>query len=250
MPDNDRVSLTFSPANTKTKKLAKALGLKPSQVWGFSLPAGWTCPGADRCLSKADPDTGKITDGKHCEFRCFAASMESIYPATRNMVWRNYEALCAVGLTDHQAMADLILRDLPANAKAVRVHVSGDFFNDRYIHAWVIVAESRPDVVFYAYTKNLIAFLPFATLDAIPPNLRITYSDGGKWDNVAAECGAFPTAYVVHSPDDAARRGLPIDHNDTMAYRATEDFALLIHGPQPKGTPAAKASYANRVRGK
>ena len=50
----------------------------------FSIPAGKTCAiGADKCLSMAIEKDGKrtIQDGKHCEFRCFAASQEVLFPS-------------------------------------------------------------------------------------------------------------------------------------------------------------------------
>ena len=50
----------------------------------FNLPAGKTCPGAMFCKSFAVlNDNGKrsIVDGKHTEFRCFAASSEVQYDA-------------------------------------------------------------------------------------------------------------------------------------------------------------------------
>jgi len=237
--------LKFSPANSKTRKLAPVMGVKPSEIVGFSLPAGHTCPAADRCLSRADRDTGKLTDGDSCEFRCFAASLECQYPGTRAMVWHNLDMLKSAGVDDAHAMADLILRSLPAKAKIVRLHVAGDFFNPNYVKAWVIVARSRPQVLFYGYTKSIHFVLPFEK--ELPPNVRLSYSDGGKYDDLAQAAG-WPTAYVVMSPDDAAARGLPIDHKDSMAVVSAHDFALLIHGTQPAGTLAAKASNANKRR--
>ena len=57
--------LKFGNPNSKLKKLTKKLGLT---LKTFTLPAGWTCPGAKDCLSRADKNTGKVTDGKDTEF--------------------------------------------------------------------------------------------------------------------------------------------------------------------------------------
>jgi Gene product 88 len=46
-------------------------------------------------------------------------------------------------------MAALILNSLPADAKLVRLHVSGDFFSDAYFLAWMDVAKATPGTVFY-----------------------------------------------------------------------------------------------------
>jgi hypothetical protein len=46
---------------------------------------------------------------------------------------------------------------------------------------------------------------------------------------------------VVFHPDEAAALGLEIDHDETHALYGKSNFALLIHGTQPKGTNAASA---------
>ena len=74
--------LKFGEPNAKLKKLAKKLRLK---LKTFSLPSGWTCPGAKDCHSRADRDTGKIKDGKHTEFRCFQASAEAARCASNSI---------------------------------------------------------------------------------------------------------------------------------------------------------------------
>jgi hypothetical protein len=51
--------------------------LKDPNILTFSLPAGWSCPGAAACLSKADRGTGKVKDGPATSFRCYAATMEA-----------------------------------------------------------------------------------------------------------------------------------------------------------------------------
>ena len=54
--------LKFGEPNSKLKKLTKKLKLK---LKTFSLPSGWTCPGAKECHSRADRETVKIKAGKH-----------------------------------------------------------------------------------------------------------------------------------------------------------------------------------------
>jgi hypothetical protein len=56
-------------------------------------------------------------------------------------------------------MAALILNSLPTDARLVRLHVSGDFFSDNYFLAWMDVAEVRPEILFYTYTKSLPIWL-------------------------------------------------------------------------------------------
>ena len=52
------------------------------------------------------------------------------------------------------------------------------------------------------------------------------------------------SAKVVFSQQEADDLGLEVDNDDSHACdptRANQDFALLIHGVQPKGSKAAEA---------
>jgi hypothetical protein len=238
--------LKFGEPNSKLKKLAKKLKLK---LKTFSLPSGWTCPGAKDCKSRADRKTGKIKDGKHTEFRCFQASAEAVYPSLRNAVWHNMDLLDAI-LKDHkqeckwEPMADLICESLP-KADIYRVHVGGDYFNYDYMIAWCEVARRHPDRIFYSYTKSVHLWTLFpkctdGTRAGIPPNLILTASRGGHWDNKIEE-NAFKCAEVVFSEQEAKDKGLEIDHDDEHAAFGKKSFALLLHGVQPKGSRASKA---------
>jgi len=215
----------------------------------FDLPAGWTCPGAKACLAKAARDTGRISDGNKGPdgFRCFAASLE-FYPNVRDMRWRNFEALKAAGTTPRMAreLIDGLTEQWGKRGPrgSVRIHASGDFFNQRYFDAWLHVARQFPGVIFYAYTKSLTYWLARAHM--MPANFRLTASEGGKHDALITEHD-LPRARVIFSEEEAA--GEPIDHDDSHARQADHDFALLIHGNQPKGSRALAALRALKARG-
>ena len=56
----------------------------------------------------------------------------------------------------------------------------------------------------------------------------------------------------MFSEAEADALGLDIDHDDSHAARpslAQQDFALLIHGTQPKDTEASKALKALKGKG-
>lgn len=74
----------------------------------FNLPAGWSCPHADICLTKADKNTGKLvkkpdtqsvgtiplipkSDTEAEPYICYAARAER-YPNVRDSRWHNYTA--------------------------------------------------------------------------------------------------------------------------------------------------------------
>ncbi len=242
---DSKVTITITPRKAKP---AAALNFgegnaKLKGIHTFSLPAGHACPGALECLSRADKETGKISDGKHTAFRCFSASQEATYPSVRKARWRNMNAL--KGKTTAE-MAALILTSLPAKVETVRVHVSGDFFSQAYFDAWMAVAAARPAVLFYGYTKSLLYWL--ARIDSIPANFVLTASLGGRHDALISEHG-LRSALVVFTEADATARGLAIDHDDSHAMTNGPSFALLLHGVQPKGTDAARALYALRSKG-
>ncbi len=218
--------LKFSPGNAKLKGI-------PS----LSLPAGYACPFADKCFSKADQITGKITDGPQMEFRCFSATMENIFPATRRQRHHNFNLLRK--LKTVKEMADLIENSLPGtNYRVIRIHVAGDFFNQTYFDAWSLVAQRNPDTIFYAYTKSLQYWV--ARMGQLPENFRLTASKGGKLDHLIDE-HRLKFAQVVYSEQEAKDLGLEIDHDDKHAYHGKESFGLLIHGTQAKGSKAGKA---------
>lgn len=220
-------NLTFSVGNTKILALAQALGLKSNQVTSFDLPAGHTCPAADICQSFANRENGKITDGENCKFRCYAASMEARYPSSRKAHWRNFDALRKL---TQEGMVQLILEYIPKETQIIRIHASGDYFSRKYFMAWVKVAQSRPDIQFFGYTK----ILNYVNADK-PLNLRLVYSFGGKMDNKKT---CEPTAYIVKNIAEAISRELHLacidnpadDFNLIMEGRT---FALHLHGTQP-----------------
>ena len=39
--------------------------------------------------------------------------------------------------------------------RAVRIHDAGDFFDRKYLNAWLCIANCHKDILFYAYTKEV-----------------------------------------------------------------------------------------------
>lgn len=216
--------LKFSQGNAKLGK----------RIFTVSLPAGYACPFAHNCLSKANIATGKIEDGPNTTFRCFSASQEVVYKNTQKQRWYNFELLRKL---DKEGMVNLIQNSLPINAKVIRLHVSGDFFSPNYFISWLEIAKQNPDMLFYAYTKSLKYWID--NIDKIPSNMKLTASKGGKNDNLISEYN-LKFAQVVYSEQEAKDLGFEIDHDDSHAYGSDKSFALIIHGTQPKGSIAGK----------
>ncbi len=218
----------------------------------FSLPAGWTCPGADICLSRVIERDGHrmVQDGPNTVFRCFAASSEVTYPRVHDARMHNWRLIKQYIAADNfSGLVDLINRGIQDNAKRnttkIRIHESGDFFSGVYLDAWVEVSKLNPDLQFYCYSKNLVLFLQYN----LPSNFFMTASLGGRWDSYIL-AGAFRRySVVVKDEAEADALGLEIDHDDSHCFGANP-FALLVHGIQPKGSEWGKAIRERRKAGR
>ena len=210
-------------------KLSAAIGT-------FALPSGHTCPGANECLCKSDRYTGKLTDGPESRFRCFSATNEARATNVRVARWRNFELLQAAKTV--QGMADLIQNSLPFGVNYIRLHVAGDFFNETYFKAWLNVALANPAITFYTYTKSIAFLVKYQK--QLPANFKVVASKGGKFDALIAKHDLV-SAEVVFSTEEARRKGLAIDHDDSLAMAANKSFALLLHATQPAGSLANEA---------
>ena len=246
--------MKFATANTKLKKLYKLaktvlaqwldrkIGRSMAKIYSFDILSGVDCPFAFNCKSQAEVQedgSRRIKDGPDTKFRCFSASQEVLFTNVYNSRKRNHDAIHELETSD--AMADALCNALPKNAGIVRIHVSGDMFSNNYFLAWIKVAERNPNVLFYAYTKSLIYWI--RNRERVPYNLVLTASYGGRNDHLIEEHN-LRSAKVVFSRQEAADLGLEIDNDDSHACdptKANQDFALLIHGVQPKGSEAAKA---------
>lgn len=156
--------------------------------------------------------------------------------------------------TDVAEMAALIERSLEVQSIdcPVRIHGDGDFWSFHYLAAWCQVAWNRPQQQFYCYSKSLIVVLQAFDMGLIPSNLIVTASIGGRYDHLIEERpDCFRKwAVVVSSEAEAESMGLSIDHDDSTPLSPQPGgFALLLHGTQPAGSPAAAALKALKAAG-
>ena len=255
-------TLQFSDANTKLEKLYQIPELQVwladgREVYSLDLLSGWSCPFAKNCLSKVH-ETGNLTksgnpqvklkDGPETEFRCFSASQEALLPSVYRRRKHNYDTLRGLHLND---MIHRLNQDLPKDTGILRFHVGGDFFNSDYFFAALNLAMMHPDKLFYAYTKSLKYWLKYREWTEQIHNFVLTASRGGRDDSLI-ESEMLRESVVVFSEAEAEEKGLKIDHDDSHAAVPSwrcNDFALLIHGVQPKGSEAGKAVRALKGKG-
>jgi hypothetical protein len=86
------------------------------------------------------------------------------------------------GLDDTSHLSPWVQSWIESGGQAVRIHDSGDFFADHYLEGWIHLAYEFPNILFYAYTKE-VAMLEDAK-DHLPPNFLICYSMGGRQDHL------------------------------------------------------------------
>jgi hypothetical protein len=225
--------LKFGKGNAKLRKA----------ITTFSLPAGASCPGALLCKSQVKQ--GRVVDGPSTEFRCFAASQEAQYKNVFKARKHNFDLLRSLPGID--AKREAIANAMPQKDTGfMRIHVSGDFYNQDYFRAWWYVAKAKPNWLFYAYTKSIPYWL--ADKDYLPDNFILTASYGGKHDNLISP-NRLKHSQVVYSYAEAEAIGYPIDHDDSLAMTPDINFALLLHGIQPKGSEASRALVELKKKG-
>lgn len=186
-------------------------------VYEWNLPTGTTCPFALECKVTVDRYTGKF-DIKRGQYKCYAASAER-FPAVRNHRWNNFE-LSKQGVKP----------TIPKDCKAIRIHSSGDFFNQAYFDMWLEIARENPNIEMWAYTKSVRYWVN--RLNDIPSNLILTASYGGREDYLIDQHNlknvkVYPDLSSV--PSDR-----PIDNNDDWARVPDVNFALLDNLKIPK----------------
>jgi hypothetical protein len=179
-------------------------------VYEWNLPTGVTCPFAKECKVSVDRVTGKF-DIKDGYFRCYAASAER-FPAVREHRWKNFEYVKEGNVPV-----------LPKGCENVRIHASGDFFNQKYFDMWIGLAKDHPEVNFWAFTKSINFWIE--RIDVIPDNLILTASYGGRHDDLIEKHGLKSARVYTNIAD--VPEGMPIDTNDDYARMPNINFALL-----------------------
>jgi len=241
--------LKFSPANAKIRALRDVASLQgflsgKRKVYSFDLLSGHSCPYAKDCHSKAvvQPDGRRIiVDGPHTDFRCFSASQEVLFTNVYKHREANMAILETAATVGAEGVASELQAALPQNAGIVRIHVGGDFKTRPYFEGWMLLAERNPSILFYGYTKSLPFWVANRQRIRKMDNFILTASRGGYQD---ALIGKYRLRSVVVVPTVEGAGSLEIDHDDSHAAdpsKRGQNFALLIHGPQPAGSSWGKA---------
>lgn len=195
----------------QNSKLRKSTG---KRTFNFGIPAYRSASGQKTC-----PNAGACAKG--CYARSGAYMFGNVKPA--------YESrLSATGDAD---FGDRIRAEVRAKrVERVRVHDSGDFYSEGYLYRWVRIANSLPDVEFYAYTK-MVSMLRFAQAQpGWPPNFTIIYSFGGTEDK-KIDVKRERHSRVFQSRAELLREGYAdASDDDNIALGPNPKVGLVYHG--------------------
>jgi hypothetical protein len=192
-------------------------------VYEWNLPTGTTCPFALECKVTVNRQTGKF-DIKRGQYKCYAASPER-FPGVREHRWKNFEYVKNGGIPI-----------IPNECTAIRIHASGDFFNQTYFDMWVQLAKDNPTIEIWAYTKSIGYWVK--RINDIPSNLILTASYGGSQDELIEKYN-LKNVKIFESEIDVSENR-PIDLKDREARKPGVNFALLDNLKQKINTKQTK----------
>lgn len=144
----DNSAVLDMPEVIKPKKLRKVKAMvvktisismengKIGKIPSFSLPAIDSCPGKT----------------VWCEKACYAAKLERIYKCVKKSYNLNFDLVKGTNFVSTMNNELSVLTKKGINT--FRLHVSGDFFNVRYIYDWVKIVKANPTMTFFGYTHS------------------------------------------------------------------------------------------------
>lgn len=179
------------------------------QTMTFSLPRGQTCPGAGAC-----------------RWWCYANKGRFSFPTVADCHQRNLD------LTRSGMFVATIVKELQAKRKlpaAIRIHSSGDFYDQAYLDRWCWIARVFPTVLFYCYTTSL--HLNWSAWDALPNTNRVLSAGGSTTGTKLRAYARRVQRAVVHVVPDVPAHGLDGSHDDIVAARTNtyQDIYIKQH---------------------
>ena len=172
--------------------------LRAHNIWNWTLPAWYvrtdegivkTCPNAGACAQLCYARNGAylFSNVKAAHLR----NLELVREHPEEFVARLTAELAGkkfrpTGVprqfeTDQPLVSDeWAVKWRERGGAAIRIHDSGDFFTRDYLNLWLRVASEHPDILFYAYTKEV----EMLKSTSLPENFRIIYSKGGLQDHL------------------------------------------------------------------
>lgn len=175
----------------------------------FGIPALKTCPMADKCKSY-----------------CYATKGAYAWPVVKNAYERRFQATKKDNFTT-RIMEELFL--MP-KVECIRIHDSGDFYNQTYLCKWLRIAGAFPERIFYCYTKRVKLVKQYIELGLVPINFKPIYSIGGNEDHLI-DVNKDRHSRIFNSLEELEAHGyVDASHDDSIAWKSTNNkIGLVIH---------------------
>lgn len=200
--------MTMLKRGDKNKKLNATQQINRVHIATFSIPAVKTCPGAKACLVG-----GYCTRGNYGTSSIKAICEDNL---KRSMSGSFVDDIC------HELDTELW------DVQYVRIHPVGDFYDMDYFLKWVAIADKKPSVVFYAYTKSVNIVKKYLSEYELPRNMVISYSYGGKYDDMINPDKDYHT--IVIGPNDEIPAGyVDCGDDDLMMVNGYKKIAIRYH---------------------
>lgn len=232
--------------------------LRPHGIWNFSIPAWFTrlsdgrlfvtCPNAGACakVCYARNGTYNFKNVKAAHTRNLEMALNSPIAFAEQMLKElSAKKFRPTGIprempagVDMSRLEPYLRKWINAGGKAVRIHDAGDFYDYDYLRLWISIAEKVPDVLFYAYTKEVIMFKAHRNRDGggFPVNFRYLFSTGGLQDDAIREDDRHADVF----PNEAIMRAAGYESQD-----ASDLLAILL--PTNRiGIPANNIPHFNK----
>jgi hypothetical protein len=199
------------------KLLTQNSELKPHGIYNWSIPA-WYIRLDDGSIFKTCPNAGACAkvcyarNGTYMFRNVLAAHKRNLdFVRTDPEGWKQtmikelqHKRFRPTGITrtlpdviDQEQLDDYISWWVTEGGRAVRIHDAGDFFSRDYLQLWLDIAKEIPDVLFYAYTKEVAMF---QGVEQFPNNFRYLFSSGGLQDDLIGEnrhADVFPSEEAI-----------------------------------------------------
>lgn len=201
-----------------TKLITQNAKMKRSsnRIFNFGIPAYRsesgiiTCPNAGECM-------------KGCYARQGTYTWSNVKPA--------YEKRLNALMSDH-FVSDMSYEIRKSKPSHIRINDGGDIFSAEILGKWIHLAQQHPDVVFYAYTKQVSLIKKYK--DCLPDNFIYRFSFGGKEDHLI-DVTKDRHAIVFNSKDDMPSNYIDGTHDDSHAFnKDILRLGLVYHGAKSK----------------
>lgn len=180
--------------------------LKLDGIASFNLPPISTCPAAGDCK-------------KYCY-------------ATQGNQWFKSGYLRRVAAYKATLEPDfvqiMVAHLISERVKILRIHDSGDFYSPQYMLKWFQIAESLPNVTFYAYTKQIV--LMRKLWNRKPENIKLIQSIGGKFDALIDSNRPHAKIFLSLAELLSANYTDTSESDRPAATIGVNNIGLIIHG--------------------